>query len=449
MRKIMTIAMREYRAMVATKAFLISIAIMPILMFGGMAAAYFLQKAGSSEVKKIAIYDPGNQYYAAIVEQARVLGQLVDEDGSSEKARKDDSEASKMESIGIPKNVFQFERIETDKFDDQKRFELSERIRNGEIYAFVELPTGMETLQGKVPEPRFYSQDSSISNARAWIQSVVSERVKVLRMKKLDLDAEKVRIASAPTSLAPKGLVKRSTEGGLKTEESKNVYVTLILPMAIMMLMFMVIFLSAQPMLESVLEEKSQRIAEVLLGSANPFQLMAGKLIGTVAGSLTVFAIYFLGTIVVVISRGWGEYIPFHIAPWFVVFQVLGVMFYASLFMAVGASVTQIKEAQSMLLPVWMVKMSPMFVWLFAVQEPNGKLATLFSFFPPAIPTMMMLRLSTSQTIPIWQPIVGVILLSLFTVLGVFIAARIFRIGILWQGKTPKLSEIFKWALSG
>ncbi len=449
MRKILTIAIREYRAMVATKAFLISIAIMPVLMFGGMAAAYLLQKAGASETKKIAIYDPGNQFYDSIIQQARAQGQLVESGNSPDNRNNKNSKKDEMESIGVPRNLFEFRRIDADPFDDEKRFELSEQIRNGELYAFVELPQGLDKIGDGIPQCKFYSQDSTISNARSWIQSVVSEKVKILRMQKLDLDAEKVRIASMPTPLQPKGLVKRSTEGGLQTEESKNVYVTLILPMAIMMLMFMVIFLSSQPMLESVLEEKSQRIAEVLLGSANPFQLMAGKLIGTVAGSLTVFAIYFLGTIVVVISRGWGEYIPFHIAPWFVVFQVLGVMFYASLFMAVGASVTQLKEAQSMLLPVWMLKMSPMFVWLFAVQEPNGRLATLFSFFPPAIPTMMMLRLSTSQTIPVWQPIVGVILLAACTLLGVFVASRIFRIGILWQGKTPKLSEIFKWALSG
>ena len=215
------------------------------------------------------------------------------------------------------------------------------------------------------------------------------------------------------------------------------------------MLMFMVIFMASQPMLESVLEEKSQRIAEVLLGSANPFQLMCGKLIGTVGGSITVFLIYMSGLYFVAQNRGWMDFVPFHLMPWFVVFQILGVLFYAAIFMAVGASVSQLKEAQSMLLPVWMLLMAPLFIWIFLVQDPTGSVATWFSLFPPATPTTMMLRLATGQTIPIWQPLVGIVLTTLSTLAIVIVAGRIFRVGILWQGKTPKLSEILRWGLSG
>ena len=215
------------------------------------------------------------------------------------------------------------------------------------------------------------------------------------------------------------------------------------------MLMFMVIFMAAQPMLESVIEEKSQRIAEVLLGSANPFQLMLGKLLGTVGRSLTVFAIYAIGAFLLAANRGWMELVPFEIMPRFLAFQIVGVLLYASIFMGVGASVSQLKEAQSMLLPVWMLMMSPLFIWFFIVRDPLGPLATAFSFFPPATPTTMVLRMATGQSIPVWQPILGLVLTLITTLLIVFLAARIFRVGILWQGKTPKLSEIFRWATTG
>ena len=96
-----------------------------------------------------------------------------------------------------------------------------------------------------------------------------------------------------------------------------------------------------------------------------------------------------------------------------------------------------------------MLVMSPLFVWLFVVQEPNSPIATGMSFFPPATPTMMMLRLATGATIPVWQPALGIVLLVAATVVCVYVAGRIFRVGILWQGKTPKLSEVFRWALAG
>ena len=130
------------------------------------------------------------------------------------------------------------------------------------------------------------------------------------------------------------------------------------------------------------------------------------------------------------------------------VFQILGVFFYGALFMAVGASVSQLKEAQSMLLPIWMLMMSPMFVWLIIVRDPNGAMATGMSLFPPATPTSLMLRMATGQAIPIWQPIVGLIMMVVCTLFVVHIAGRIFRVGILWQGKTPSIREVFKWSLS-
>ena len=212
------------------------------------------------------------------------------------------------------------------------------------------------------------------------------------------------------------------------------------------MLMFAVIFMAAQPMLESVLEEKSQGIAEVLLGSVSSFQLMLGKLLGTVSGSLTVFVIYILGTLIWSFYTGTSEQIPFELAPWFVVFQILGVLFYAAIFLAIGASVSQLKEAQAFLMPVWLLMLSPDFVWLLLIRDPLGSTSVCLSLFPPATPTAMMLRLATGQAIPWWQPVLGALLLALATLMVVLFAARIFRAGILWQGKTPRLAEMIRWA---
>ena len=198
-------------------------------------------------------------------------------------------------------------------------------------------------------------------------------------------------------------------------------------------------------MLESVLEEKTLRISEVLLGSANAQQLMMGKLLGNVAGSLTVFGVYALGGLCFASYQGYASLIPWHVLPWFLVYQVLAVLMFSSVFMAIAACVSQLREAQSLLLPVWMVIMLPLMVWIKAVREPNSLMATGLSFFPPSTPLMMTLRLSTGATIPLWQIMLSFVILVGGTVLGVTAAARIYRIGILWQGKTPRLSEMISW----
>ncbi|MEC9093087.1 MAG: ABC transporter permease, partial [Planctomycetota bacterium] len=98
--------------------------------------------------------------------------------------------------------------------------------------------------------------------------------------------------------------------------------------------------------------------------------------------------------------------------------------------------------------PIWMLMMSPMMVWFIIIRDPNGTIATGMSLFPPATPTTLMLRMATGQTVPLWQILIGLLLMVLSTLLVVHVASRIFRVGILWQGKTPSLKEMLKWALS-
>jgi ABC-type Na+ efflux pump permease subunit len=464
MRKILTIAVREYRAMVATKAFLISIIMMPLLMLGGLIAMEWIRKSGGITERRIAVFDPDGIYFTALQAAGAVLGsepeaksmQKGESNSVSNKLRKNDEDRKEM--LGLQKERYVFERIEGERFTDEMGLALSKRVRSQELYAYLVIPPNVEQLpelEQALKEPKllpqilFYAENASLSDARLWMNEIINGVVRIRRFVAAKLDPELVQKLSLPVPIVGMGLITRSADGQVNAKVENDPLSAIFLPMGVMMLMFMVIFMAAQPMLESVLEEKSQRIAEVLLGSASSFQLMAGKLIGTVAGSFTIFLIYLAGAWGMAIYRDWTEQVPLTLIPWFMVFQILGVLFYAAIFLAIGASVSQLKEAQSLLLPVWMLMMSPMFVWIFIVRNPLSGLATYFSLFPPATPTAMMLRLATGQTIPLWQPTLGVILLLLTTFGIVVLAARIFRVGILWQGKTPKLTEIFKWAFTG
>lgn len=467
MKKILTIAAREYRAMVATKAFLVSILMMPILMTGGFFVTTFLNKTGGAKERRIVVWDGTGKLFDALKTAADQANAKLDDES-------EDSQNSSNGGFNQKEKLF-LEKADFDEITDQDRIAISKKIEDGEIYAFVEIPESImskESIEAmikkvtanatktnaddasnaqeiepeiKSPEVIFRSQNSALASAKRWFRGVLSQMYGRTVLDAAGINQDVVNVSSKGIPVKGLGLFQEGSESG-EPEKEENELKAIFLPFGVMMFMFMVIFLAAQPALESVLEEKSQKIAEVLLGSANTFQLMIGKLIGVVGGSLTVFSIYITGIVIVAVNQNYD--VPFEILPWFVVFQVLGVFFFGALFMAVGASVNQLKEAQAMLIPIWMLLMCPMFVWPILVGEPNGSVAVGMSLFPPSTPTTLMLRMATGQTVPMWQPIVGLVLMIASTLFVVHIAGRIFRVGILWQGKTPTLKEIFKWAFS-
>jgi ABC-2 type transport system permease protein len=208
-------------------------------------------------------------------------------------------------------------------------------------------------------------------------------------------------------------------------------------------MMFMVIFLAAQPMLESAMEEKTLRISEVLLGSVTPTQLLLGKLLGNVAASLLVFAFYATGIAVLLTVMGKTDLLPMRVLPWFIVFQVLGVLFFSSIFVAIGASVKELKEAQAMLMPVWIVLLIPMMVWIVVLRDPAGTLAIGLSLFPPSAPMINVLRLGSDVQIPIWQPLLGMVFLLLSTLVVIWMAGRIYRASLLRSDSVKSLAQLF------
>jgi len=211
----------------------------------------------------------------------------------------------------------------------------------------------------------------------------------------------------------------------------------------------MVIMLGASPLMQSVMEEKTLRIAEVLLGSVKPFQLMMGKLIGMVGVSLTVATFYLIGAYFAVHRAGYSSYFPVEVIWWFVLYLTLAVLMYGSIFIAVGASVSDLKESQNLITPVMLVAFAPLFVWMNVIREPNSTFSTVLSLFPTATPMLMIVRQVVPPGIPSWQPPLGALLVLLTTAAFVFAAGRIFRVGILAQGKGAKFSDMLRWLIRG
>jgi ABC-2 type transport system permease protein len=431
--KVFVIAAREYRAIVGTKAFLIAIIMMPILMGGGIAAQLLLQHRLGPTERKIMVLDSSGVMFDKLAQAAQKRNKEI---------------LDKGKQIG-PRYV-----LDTSPaliVTEEMRYDLSEQVRNRLIDAFVEIPAAVDKLPSgnKQPGVKFYAENAAVSDELHWIQGTINDIVRTSRLQQAKIDPDLVARATAWVNVEPLGLVERSKAGQFSKPRESKIEETIFLPFGMMMLMFMVVFLAAQPMLESVLEEKSQRIAEVLLGSANSIQLMIGKLIGGVGGSLTIVVAYAAGGCALAWYYDAFRLVPLRIVPWFIVYQVLSVMLFGSIFMAVGAAVNQLKEAQSMLMPIWLLMMFPIFVWFQVVRDPMGNFATWISFVPPATSLMMVLRMGSTAAVPLWQPLVGIVVMLAATLVCIFAAARIFRIGILAQGKTPKMSELLRWAIRG
>jgi ABC-2 type transport system permease protein len=436
MNKVWTIAQREYRAIVGAKAFLIALVLMPVLMFAGIVVQTMLQGRVGAQTKKIEVVDATGVLLPRLEKAA---------------ATHNEQEILDPESHRQVKPRLDLEAGPQGPMTDQMRLDLSDRVRKGEIDSFVEIPANVFQLDGKdgPPKAMFYAENAPLAEEHGWLADAINEAVRTRRLEKAGIDPEVVKRADRAVFVEPAGLLVKSETGEIVAPKQSSELQMLFLPFGLMMLMWMVIFLAAQPMLESVMEEKSQRIAEVLLGSVNCFQLMLGKLLGGVGGSLTVLAVYAAGGCAVARHFDATDMVPLRIVPWFLVFQVLAVFLFGSIFMAIGAAVNQMKEAQGLLLPVWLFFMYPLFVWIQIVREPNGSFATWLSLVPPGIPLVMVLRIGATAAVPLWQPLAGVVIMVAFTLAVVAAAARVFRIGILAQGKAPSLVELVRWATRG
>jgi ABC-2 type transport system permease protein len=245
-------------------------------------------------------------------------------------------------------------------------------------------------------------------------------------------------------------MVIRMADGTLKEDESElGTVAAFIVPIVLVMLMFVIVIVGATPLTMNVVEEKQLRIAEVLLGSVTPFQLMLGKLIGGACVAVTLAAIYLAGAYFVATRAGYQNYVNPVTLLWFVFFCVLSIFMYGSLFLAAGAAVSNMKEAQSMVMPVTILFALPLVILGALLQQPNSPLALGATFFPFSSPVATVVRIAVPPGVPAWQPLVAAAITVLTTIVIVWAAGRIFRVGILMQGQGAKLGEMLRWVVRG
>ena len=446
MRKIWVIAAREYRASVRTKAFLVTLFLMPVLMASSFGVQMVVKKIDTTKKRRFVVVDRTKG------------GELAKDLQSKVEARNANDIFDEKEPAKQVRPTFELE-VATPSAGDEKavglqRLALSGRILEGEIDGFLEIGPGVYGYNlPKDPDVwmRYQSNKPTVNDFQLWAEAMLNAGIQMQRFREAGMDQGKIQAMQRVVPMKLKGISQRDPANPDRvidaSDESR--VANFAIPFILIMLMVMMVMIGATPAMQGVVEEKMQKVAEVLLGSVTPFQLMLGKLLGMIGVSLTVAAFYLTGIYVLAYRFGVTDFLSPAVLAWFLVYLVLAILMYGSLFLAIGAAANDMKETQSLLMPVIMIVMLPLFVLVPILQDPNSLFSTLCSFFPPSTPMLMIARVSVPPGIAWWQPVVGVVGVLLTTLACVWIGGRIFRVGILMQGKGPKLSDLIRWAIKG
>ena len=301
-----------------------------------------------------------------------------------------------------------------------------------------------DAVRRRAPETAFGSYDLFVRAKlddrvkdeirRGLRETLIAARVREAGLDRADLDA--IMKVKSVTS-------KTVTDSG---ERRTNEVANLLVPAGFMVLLLLSVFTGCQYLLMSTIEEKSNRVMEVLLSAVSPFELMTGKILGQMAVGLVVLALYAaFGGLALTLFASIGLLDPWLIL-FLLVFYLLAYLTIASLMAAIGSAVNDVREAQSLMMPMMLLVMLPWLLWMPILRDPNSALATSLSFIPPVGNFVMLLRISSNTPPPVWQTALSIAVSAAGAWAAVWFASRVFRVGVLMSGKPPDFATLVRWA---
>jgi ABC-2 type transport system permease protein len=412
MREVLLIARREYLERVRSRAFLMMTILFPLMIGLLIGGSVFASKLGSG-VKNI-----------AIASNKTVLARAVAAEMHAESAQ------AKPPEVVAPAS-------------DADRAALNKRVEDKTLdgYLWLEQRPG-----AAAPEVSFISRSAGDLFSLGGMEGAVDRGLE--REQLMQHGASSAEITAMQRHAEIQTMQIR--EGRLVPSNSVKSFFG---AYAMMFLIYFTVVFYGMNVARSVVEEKTSRIFEVLLSTVQPQSLMAGKLLGVGAAGLTQMTIWVLLVSAIVSTSAGASLGPeglaaFGIHPqqifFLVAYFLLGFFFYSAIAAAVGASVSSEQEIQQFSMVIVAPLTVGMVLITYITSNPAALPVVLLSLFPPCAPIVMFLRMS-SQMPPAWQIALSMVLMLLFIWAAIWIASRIYRVGILMYGKRATLPEILRW----
>ena len=323
-----------------------------------------------------------------------------------------------------------------------------------------------------------YSPREVKAELLSYVETCLGEQVRREKLSAYNIPELETIIADIQTDFHV-ATVKRNAEGD---ETSSNTYIAMTAGFIFTFLIYMFVMSYGGMVMQSVMEEKTNRIVELMVSSVKPFQLMMGKIIGVALVGFVQLAIW--GVMLSIILMVCGSVFGLSAAPavpavagadaqmaavaqqagggeaaeimsalmglpyaelgiMFVLYFVGGYLLYASFFAAVGASINAQEDSSQFIMPVVLIMVFGLYAAMYSAENTNGPLAFWASMFPLTSPIVMMVRIPFG--VPWWEEVLSLGLLFATSMAFVWISARIYRVGILMYGKKPSLREMLKW----
>lgn len=420
-KKTAVVARREYLSRLRSKGFWIATIALPLLM----AAWLILPTLIMTKTK-------GSLTLAVVDETGLVAPGLVE--------RKEEIEAGGGDQ-GVDLTL---EIVEPDGDPEAQRADLDDRIRDEEIDAWLWISP--ESLEAN----RLEYHGRTVSNILTLevLERALSRIVREDRLARAGYDTEEIGRLTRGIDLET---IRVTDEG----TEADTGFGDLAVALGLFFMLYMTIIVYGNLVMQGVLEEKSNRVVEIVISTLKPSELMAGKLLGIGGAGLTQLGIWIASALVLtapgiataVATLPEGMRLPeiqaavvFHFFALF----ILGYAMYASFYALIGSAFNSPQEAQQLASVGVMFLVAPMLFFMPVLNDPNSTLSVVLSLIPPFTPLIMMLRVAIDVP-PFWQLALAYALAIGFAVFMIWLCARVYRVGILMYGKRPTIQEIWRW----
>ncbi len=425
---------REYLTKVKNKSFIIMTFLSPLIFITLIAVVAYLSELNSDKIRVVSILDQS----------------------------------------GLVNNVFEnsentsYNILEGMSLEDAKAI-----VQETKGYGLLHIDNVSE---GKVSSKdlTFYSEESPSLTLMTDLEGKIQSELTLQNRIKEGIDVEMLKASKVYIE------INQESFKGEKTSKADSI-VKLIFGGAAGYMLFMFIIIYGNMIMRSVIEEKTSRIIEIIISSVKPLQLMLGKIIGTSLAGITQFVIWIiLGSVLMtivplILGIDMGQMqtpqqqlveqamenpevniqlqnivTAFYNLPLanliiaFILFFIGGYLLYSSFYAAIGAAVDNETDTQQFMLPIIMPLILAVYIGIFTViEDPHGTVSTVFSFIPLTSPVVMLMRIPFG--VPLWQQVLSLLILVGSFMFTVWIAAKIYRVGILMYGKKPSYKELIKW----